>query len=126
MKDKVIKVMDDSDVALVNDLQAIGMSRIAANVLVYLMHNKTGTSQEIEKCTGLRQPEVCKGLQELGYWVKSELQESNRKHRPRKIYSTDCTIRIILDAYFDKLSDNYEYQKGVYERLCQLFDSPKQ
>ncbi|MFU8768076.1 MAG: transcriptional regulator protein, partial [Candidatus Methanoperedens sp.] len=58
MKKLDINQLDDSDEEIVEILISSGMSRPAARTLAYLQKVDKSTSVDLERVTGLRQPEV--------------------------------------------------------------------
>ena len=61
-----------------------GMPKNTAKTLVYLIQNDEATSGDIEKSTGLRQPEVSIAVQELRRrkWVDKRDMKNEGKGRP--------------------------------------------
>jgi predicted transcriptional regulator len=58
MKALQIKQFDEKDEEIVNAFISMEVSRLIAKTLVYLQKSDGATAVEIEKRTGLRQPEV--------------------------------------------------------------------
>lgn len=76
------------DEVLVDLLVETGMSRNIAKTLVFLSKREETTSVEIEKATGLRQPEVSIAMQELRRrkWVEKRDIKKEGKGRPVHAY----------------------------------------
>src|SRR5437762_13668007 len=72
------------DESLVDLLVRTGLSRNIAKTLVFLSKREETTSVEIEKATGLRQPEVSIAMQELRRrrWVDKRDIKKEGKGRP--------------------------------------------
>src|SRR3972149_736438 len=76
------------DESLVDLLIRTGMSKNIAKTLVFLSKRDETTSVEIEKATGLRQPEVSIAMQELRRrrWVEKRDIKKEGKGRPVHAY----------------------------------------
>ncbi|HKZ98502.1 MAG TPA: ArsR family transcriptional regulator [Thermoplasmata archaeon] len=76
------------DEVLVDLLIETGMSKNIAKTLVFLSKREETTSVEIEKATGLRQPEVSIAMQELRRrkWVDKRDLKKEGKGRPVHSY----------------------------------------
>src|SRR3989454_12538725 len=76
------------DESLVDLLVKTGMSKNIAKTLVFLSKREETTSVEIEKATGLRQPEVSIARQELRRrkWVEKRDIKKEGKGRPVHSY----------------------------------------
>ena len=76
------------DEALVDLLMETGMARNLAKTLVFLSKRDETTSVEIEKATGLRQPEVSIAMQDLRRrkWVEKRDIKKEGKGRPVHAY----------------------------------------
>ena len=76
------------DETLVDLLIETGLSRNVAKTLVFLSKRDETTSVEIEKATGLRQPEVSIAMQELRRrrWVDKRDIKKEGKGRPVHAY----------------------------------------
>ena len=76
------------DESLVDLLIETGLSRNVAKTLVFLSKRDETTSVEIEKATGLRQPEVSIAMQELRRrkWVEKRDIKKEGKGRPVHAY----------------------------------------
>jgi len=76
------------DETLVDLLVETGLSKNVAKTLVFLAKRDETTSVEIEKATGLRQPEVSIAMQELRRrrWVEKRDIKKEGKGRPVHAY----------------------------------------
>ena len=76
-----------------------GMSRNVAKTLVFLSKREETTSVEIEKATGLRQPEVSIAMQELRRrrWVEKRDIKKEGKGRPVHAYRLATPFGEIVD-----------------------------
>ncbi len=76
--------MNKNDEKLAEILQKVGLSRNVARTLAYMHGRDEVTSIQIEKATGLRQPEVSiamKWLKKKGWVVKRDIKKEG-KGRP--------------------------------------------
>lgn len=88
---------EDSTVEL---LTRTGMPKNAARALLFLATREETTSVEIEKATGLRQPEVSIAMQELRRrrWVDKRDVKKEGKGRPVHAYRLSVTFDDIVEA----------------------------
>ena len=91
------------DETLVDLLIETGLSRNIAKTLVFLSKRDETTSVEIEKATGLRQPEVSIAMQELRRrkWVDKRDIKKEGKGRPVHSYRLSLPWADIL-AHIDR------------------------
>lgn len=91
------------DETLVDLLIETGLSRNIAKTLVFLSKREETTSVEIEKATGLRQPEVSIAMQELRRrkWVDKRDIKKEGKGRPVHSYRLSVPWSDIL-AHIDR------------------------
>ena len=103
MKKLNINQLDDSDEEIVGILVSSGMSRPAARTLTYLKKVDTATAIELEKVTGLRQPEVSIAMKELNPldWIDEIEKKKSGKGRPNKVYSLKVGFKDII-AHLEK------------------------
>jgi len=97
-------------------LMKLGMKKNVAHVLVFLAHTPETTSHEIERGTGLRQPEISAAmryLMEKG-WVASRAIHGPGKGRPMKIYQLARPIAKIVDSI------ESEKKKETTRRLARI------
>ncbi len=110
MKSLTIKQLDKKDEEIADTLISLGMSRYVARTLSYLQNGNEVTSIELERGTGLRQPEVSiamKGLNERG-WINEREEKKLGKGRPNKVY--------LLKVGFDEIVDKVEkHQKKAVD-----------
>ena len=88
------------DETLVELLIETGLSKNVAKTLVFLSKREETTSVEIEKTTGLRQPEVSIAMQELRRrkWVDKRDIKKEGKGRPDHAYRLSVPWGDILGA----------------------------
>lgn len=108
---------------LADNLQKIGMSRISALALVGIRKSDKTLSKDIEKQTGLRQPEVSVGIRELkehGWITEKETKVKIGKGRPNKVYALACDFGKIIDDLTNKEMKREMEVRGQITRLKQL------
>jgi predicted transcriptional regulator len=101
MKDATINVADEKDLEFIEGLQSLGVNRNVARLITYLKNVKEGSSRNIERFTGLRQPEISiatRTLKDMG-WISEHEIRSPGKGRPQKIYALHMTIEEIIKHF---------------------------
>jgi predicted transcriptional regulator len=90
----------DKQEELIRLLSSMGLSKNVARTLVCLEAQEESTSVQIERATGLRQPEVSIAIQELrdrGWVTKKDIRRS-RKGRPVHNYRLARPFADIIDS----------------------------
>jgi predicted transcriptional regulator len=98
MKNLKINQFDKKDEEIVDALISLGMTKPAARMLAFIQQMNEATSVELEKGTGLRQPEVsiaAKQLEERD-WINERDEKKPGKGRPFKIYSLKVDFKDII------------------------------
>ena len=105
MKSLTISQLDEKDEEIADALISLGMSRNVSRILSYLQDVNEATSMELERGTGLRQPEVSIAMRELEErdWINEREEKKPGKGRPYKVYS--------LKVGFDEIVDELEKQQ---------------
>ncbi len=103
MKKFEIKQLDDKEEEIVDALISLGLSRYIARTLAYLQDVNEATTSELERGTGLRQPEVSIAMKELKErdWINEREEKKPGKGRPYKIYSLKVGFKDIV-AHLEK------------------------
>jgi predicted transcriptional regulator len=103
MKKLDINQLDDNDEELAEILISSGLSRPVARTLAYLQKVDTATSIDLERGTGLRQPEVSIAMRQLKPldWIEENEEKKPGKGRPNKIYSLKVGFKDII-AHLEK------------------------
>ncbi len=101
----LIKQIDDKNEEIADTLISLGMRRPIARVLSYLKNGNEVTSVELERGTGLHQPEVSIAMKELeeNGWINEQEEKKPGKGRPYKVYS--------LKVGFDEIIAQLEEQQ---------------
>ncbi len=122
MKTLVMKQLDEKEEEIANILSSLGMSRTVARTLAYLQNVDETTSAEIEKITGLHQPEVsiaAKELTELG-WINEREEKKPGKGRPYKIFSLKIGFNEIIAQLKEHQKKVVDEAQANIERLKEL------
>ncbi len=114
MKTIAVKQLDKKDEEIADSFISLGMSRPVARTLAYLLNVDEATSSELEKGTGLRQPEVSIAAKQLKEWdwIKERERKKPGKGRPDKVFS--------LTIGFDKIVAQLENQRKTVAAEIQL------
>jgi len=111
MKKLDINQLYENDEELAEILISSGLSRPVARTLAYLQKVETATSIELERGTGLRQPEVSIAMKQLDPldWIDENEEKKPGKGRPNKVYSLRVGFKDIiahLENQQKKMIDN--------------------
>jgi predicted transcriptional regulator len=103
MKKLDINQLDDSDEEVAELLMSSGMSRPVARILTYLKKVNTAKSIDLERATGLHQPEVSNAIKQLNPfdWIYETEEKKPGKGRPNKVYSLKVGFKDII-AHIEK------------------------
>lgn len=116
MKTITIRQLSEKNEEIADKLISLGMSRPIARILSYLKHVDTATTVELERGSGLRQPEVSIAMKELKQydWIEEREEKKPGKGRPYRIYS--------LKIGFNDIITQIEKQKkkAIDEALLKL------
>jgi predicted transcriptional regulator len=119
MKSEIRKQLDEKGEEIADVLTSLSLSRPITKTLSYLKDLKEATSVELERVTGLRQPEVSIAMRELKErdWINEREEKKPGKGRPFKIYSLKMDfIEIIAHFEKQKMIEFNEIQSNI-ERL---------
>ncbi len=98
MKTITVKQLDKKNEEIAEALMSLGMSRPIARILSYLKLVDEATTIDIERGTGLRQPEVSIAMKELKErdWINERSEKKPGKGRPYRIYSLKVKFNNII------------------------------
>lgn len=116
MKSIVRKQFDEKDEEIADVLTSLGLSRPIAKTLSYLKDLKEATSVELERVTGLRQPEVSIVMRDLKErdWISEREEKKPGKGRPFKIYSLKLSFKEIIASFEkQKMKEFKEIQSNI-------------
>ncbi|MFA4956521.1 MAG: transcriptional regulator protein [Candidatus Methanoperedens sp.] len=116
MKTIDIKQLDDSDEEIAKILISSGLSRPVARTLAYLRKVDTATSVDLERGTGLCQPEVSIAMRQLNPfdWIDKSEEKKPGKGRPNKVYSLKVRFKDII-AHLEK-----EQKKAIDDGMASI------
>ena len=103
IKEAAVKVLDERDRDTIAALQAIGVRRNVAAIIVYLKDLDEVATRDIEKGSGLRQPEVSIAMRLLRdkSWIAECEVKGGGKGRPTRLYRLTVSIDDII-GYYEK------------------------
>jgi predicted transcriptional regulator len=114
--ESAVKVLDEKEQELIEALEAVGVRRNVAAVIVYLKDLDEAASRDIEKGSGLRQPEVSiamRTLREKGWIAEHDIKGSG-KGRPMKFYKLTVPIEDIIGHYEEmKRSESAQVMQSI-------------
>jgi len=119
MKNYELKILDENDYIFIKTLNNLGMPRSVATTMTYLMNVDETSSQEIEKSTGLRQPEVSLAIRFMSKqsWISVRTEKKSGKGRPTKVYSLIVQVEEIISHYEDKVYKESQATISVIKKL---------
>jgi Predicted transcriptional regulator len=103
MRTEEVLFFTEKEEKFVDLLVMLGMKKNSAAILVYLSNVPKAASHEIERGTGLRQPEVSVAIRFLTDrgWVKSYEDHAEKSGRPAKIFMLSKPVSEILEDFGD-------------------------
>ncbi len=119
MKTIAVKQLDKKDEEIADSFISLGMSRPVARTLAYLLNVDEATSSELEKGTGLHQPEVSIAVKQLKEWdwIKERERKKPGKGRPYKVFSLKIGFNKVI-SQLEKQNNNVAYEiESKIERL---------
>jgi predicted transcriptional regulator len=105
MREGAVRVLDDQNIEFVHILHSLGVQRNVAKVITYLAVAGEATSRDIERGSGLRQPEVSIAMRTLRgeNWVREwEIKSTEGKGRPSKVYALNTPVDEIIRSIEDE------------------------
>ena len=122
MQDKTIELFSEADKKFMDRLQLLGMSRKAAGVFTYLLQRESGSSRMIEITSGLRQPEVSIGIQELSTWITitQVAPENGGRQRKTLYYSLAVPWKGVIEQYYRASCAEFDKVTAAYTALVDL------
>ena len=123
MKDAIVKVLSDEDLKSAYALRDLGVNRKVSYLITYLANVGEVSSKEIEKGTGLRQPEVSLAMRTLrdNNWVEERaVKRGEGSGGLTKIYALSTPIDEIIRHYEDEKMRESEQMRAVIQKLKEL------
>ena len=108
--------------SLIEALEAVGVRRNMATIIVYLTDLEEATSRDIEKGSGLRQPEVSiamNTLREKG-WIAERDKKKEERGRPPKLYKLTVSIDDIIGYYEEEKRNESSRAMQFIEKLKEM------
>ena len=128
MKSEVRTQLDEKDEEIADVLTSLGLSRPIAKTLSYLKDLKEATSTELERVTGLRQPEVSIAMRDLKErdWISEREEKRPGKGRPYKIYSLNTSFKDITAYFEEQTMKEFNEMQLTIKRLKELIATVSQ
>jgi predicted transcriptional regulator len=116
MKKLNFNQLDDSEEEMAQILISSSLSRPVARTLAYLQKVDTAKSIDLERATGLRQPEVSIAMRQLKPldWINENEEKKPGKGRPNKVYSLKVGFKDII-AHIEK-----EQRKAIDDGMASI------
>ncbi|MDO9324864.1 MAG: MarR family transcriptional regulator [Methanoregula sp.] len=123
MRHQSVSFFTDRQEEFVNLLIEIGQRKYVANLLVFLANTPEATPREIERGTDMRQPEVSMAIKYLFKqgWIKSRDIPTDRKGRPKKMYSLAIPLKRIVAAIEKEKKIEVEGQLARVRKMRDYF-----
>ncbi len=115
--------LDDKGYEIASLLQSLNVPRIEALSLACLLNSIELSSQDIEKATGLRQPEVSVAMRPLCErgWVDERNEKRTKcRGRPAKYYRLCCTLSEIVGTYEKEILKRNNEKMEIVDKLRTL------
>jgi predicted transcriptional regulator len=115
----IIKQIDEKNEEIADTLISLGISRPVARALSYLQNVNETTSIELERGTGLRQPEISIAMKELEEhgWISEREEKKPGKGRPNKVYSLKVGFKDIIAQLERQQRKAVDEMRSRIERL---------
>jgi predicted transcriptional regulator len=101
MREGLAEALGDDSHEFADLLHSLGVQRNVARLITYLAAAGESTSRDIERGSGLRQPEVSIAMRTLRRenWIREwEVKSTEGKGRPCKVYALNTTIDQIIGS----------------------------
>jgi predicted transcriptional regulator len=101
MREGLAEALGDKYHEFADLLHSFGVQRNVAKVITYLAAAGESTSRDIERGSGLRQPEVSIAMRtlRLNNWIREwEIKSTEGKGRPSKVYALSTPIDEIIKS----------------------------
>ena len=115
-------MLDEKDHDTIEALRTVGVKRNVAIIIVYLKDMDEATSRDIEKGSGLRQPEVSiamRVLRERG-WIAERDVKGSGKGRPTRLYRLIMSIDEIIGHYEEEKRSESSRAMQSIQRLKEI------
>ncbi|MDF0591484.1 ArsR family transcriptional regulator [Candidatus Methanocrinis natronophilus] len=105
MREGLAEALGDKCHEFADLLHSLGVQRNVAKLVTYLAVAGESTSRDIERGSGLRQPEVSIAMRtlRLNNWIRErEVKSTEGKGRPSKVYALSTPIDEIIKSIEEK------------------------
>ncbi|NYT10855.1 MAG: ArsR family transcriptional regulator [Methanosarcinales archaeon] len=126
MREGVVEVLSDDNLEFVHLLASLGVQRNVAKLITYLAVAGESTSREIERGTGLRQPEVSIAMRTLRRenWIdEHEVKRGEGKGRPHKVYTMITPLDEIIKLIEEETQKKSAEAMQSIQKLKELLSS---
>ena len=115
-------MLDEKDHDTIEALQAVGVKRNVATIIVYLKDLDEVATRDIEKGSGLRQPEVSIAMRTLRQkgWIAEREVKGGGKGRPTRLYKLTVPIDDIIGHYEEKKLNESSQAMQSIQRLKEM------
>jgi len=122
IKEAAVKVLDEKDQELIEALEAVGVRRNVATIIIYLKDLDEATARDIEMGSGLRQPEVSIAMRTLRQkgWIAEREVKGTGKGRPMKLYRLTVSIDDIIGHYEEEKRNESSRAMQSIQRLKEI------
>ncbi|HEY9206212.1 MAG TPA: transcriptional regulator protein [Candidatus Methanoperedens sp.] len=122
MKNITIRQLDRKNEEIADELISLGIKRPIARILSYLKLGNETTSVDLERGTGLRQPEVSVAMRELKQhdWINERENKKPGKGRPYRVYSLKVGFNEIVAQLEKQRKKAFDETLSKIERLKKL------
>ncbi len=122
MKTIGIVRIDDETEEIAETLKALNMGRATSLTLACLKDGNKIITKDIEKLTGLRQPEVSIATKELNTlgWITSSARKKDGKGRPEKVFFLNRKFSDIITYLEEQQKQKATETKEKLDRLKRL------
>lgn len=122
MTENSARVLEDRDRLFIDILLSLGVRRQEAILIAWMNGAGEFSSKDIEQGAGLRQSDISKILRTMqrSGWIETIKTSNSTKGRPRKIYSLNASLDIIIGHYErQKLRESLLVKESI-QRLKEL------
>jgi len=122
IKEITIKVLDEKGLELIEALEAVGVKRNVATIIVHLTYLGETRSKDIETRGDLRQPEVSIAMSMLRKhgWIAERDIKKEGKGRPMALYKLTVSIDDIIEYYEKEKQSEISQVMQSIQRLKEI------
>ena len=115
-------MLDEKDHDTIEALRTVGVKRNVATIIIYLKDLDETPSRDIEKGSGLRQPEVSIAMRTLRQkgWIAEREVKGTGKGRPTRLYRLTMPIEDIIGHYEEEKRKESSQAMQSIQRLKEI------